>query len=290
MRPENLQKDIVFFPLNIKGHGSGHIRRALSWASELVSAGFNALIVLDDFSGGVLSYKDIQEMIPGFPGAVPVVSFSEYSRSVSAKKRNPAFVVFDRRESSADELYKWPAYSSFIFIDNIGSAAERASFLLDIIPGPRKLEPNARSLKWLYLPESGKRKKITPDNIFSEILVTFGGEDPAGLTLPVISALLECGIKPESVSAAGSLKNNADNQPANRNLPAAAGVKFIGKIDNLKEKLSSFTLIVTSYGITAWEAAAAGTPVLTVDPSVYHARLSRYAGFAGCGNIKIQKV
>ncbi len=42
-------------------------------------------------------------------------------------------------------------------------------------------------------------------------------------------------------------------------------------------------LVVTSYGLTAFEALAAGTPVVLLNPTRRHEKLSRRAGLASLG-------
>jgi 2-polyprenyl-3-methyl-5-hydroxy-6-metoxy-1,4-benzoquinol methylase len=50
-------------------------------------------------------------------------------------------------------------------------------------------------------------------------------------------------------------------------------------IPNLGEHLDEYDLIFTHYGITAWEALYAGTPVLLINPTSYHEKISKTAGF-----------
>jgi 2-polyprenyl-3-methyl-5-hydroxy-6-metoxy-1,4-benzoquinol methylase len=54
-------------------------------------------------------------------------------------------------------------------------------------------------------------------------------------------------------------------------------------LPNLKEKLASYGLVITHFGLTAFEALRAGTPVLLLSPSSYHEKLARHAGFASAG-------
>jgi SAM-dependent methyltransferase len=63
----------------------------------------------------------------------------------------------------------------------------------------------------------------------------------------------------------------------------AAGASVLRSVPNLKERLADYDLIVTSYGLTAFEAARARVPVLLVSPTPYHERLSRARGFVSAG-------
>jgi 2-polyprenyl-3-methyl-5-hydroxy-6-metoxy-1,4-benzoquinol methylase len=54
-------------------------------------------------------------------------------------------------------------------------------------------------------------------------------------------------------------------------------------VQDLKEHLASYDLVVTQFGLTAFEAAWAGCAVLLLNPSRYHQALSRVSGFPECG-------
>ena len=57
-------------------------------------------------------------------------------------------------------------------------------------------------------------------------------------------------------------------------------IEFIGPIENLKEKLYEYDLVVTHYGLTAFEAAAAGCAVLLLGTSKLHEKLAEKYDFA----------
>ena len=104
------------------------------------------------------------------------------------------------------------------------------------------------------------------------ILVCFGGEDPAGLTEPVLKCLLDDLLIPaQRITTVAAFDETL-------------GVEVLESPNNLKNHLYKFGIVICSYGLTAFESIAAGCAVVTVDPSAYHARLSRYAGFSGLGH------
>jgi 2-polyprenyl-3-methyl-5-hydroxy-6-metoxy-1,4-benzoquinol methylase len=67
---------------------------------------------------------------------------------------------------------------------------------------------------------------------------------------------------------------------------APPGVRLLEPIPQLGEHLAEYDLLITHYGITAFEALRARIPVLLVSPTAYHEKLARAAGFysAGPGN------
>jgi 2-polyprenyl-3-methyl-5-hydroxy-6-metoxy-1,4-benzoquinol methylase/spore coat polysaccharide biosynthesis predicted glycosyltransferase SpsG len=54
-------------------------------------------------------------------------------------------------------------------------------------------------------------------------------------------------------------------------------------LPNLNEHLHEYGLVITHYGITAFEALYAGVPVLLLSPGAYHEKLARAAGFFSVG-------
>ena len=64
------------------------------------------------------------------------------------------------------------------------------------------------------------------------------------------------------------------------------GVTLLGPVQDLKEHLASYDLVLTQFGLTAFEAAWAGCGVILLNPSRYHRELARAAGFPEIGLVK----
>jgi 2-polyprenyl-3-methyl-5-hydroxy-6-metoxy-1,4-benzoquinol methylase len=64
---------------------------------------------------------------------------------------------------------------------------------------------------------------------------------------------------------------------------AGTSCRVLENIPNLGEHLAEYDLIITHYGITAFEALYAGAPVLLVSPGAYHEKLANNAGFLSAG-------
>jgi len=65
--------------------------------------------------------------------------------------------------------------------------------------------------------------------------------------------------------------------------PSLDGERLLAPSPDLRESFADYDLVITSYGLTAYEARRSGTAVAVVDPSRYHAALSRAAGFYRLG-------
>lgn len=268
---------ILFFPLNRKEMGSGHLRRCWKAACEL---GTRASLVLDDKSSGGIPSSEWTDEIEGFPGEVPIIEMesdacsgiafmkgADSSAFSPASHRAKTIVVFDRRSTDEKELEVWADIATPVLLDDTGKAGRTAPFLIDSIPGNREREANVFDIGLLDLPT----RRRNPDGT-GPVLVSFGGHDPAKLTIPAVKSLLSLnGFTPSDISV------TLPSGLSEKDLPD--GVISLGKLKNLKEQLGNYGLVVCSYGLTAWEALAAGCAVLISDPTPYHESLSREFGF-----------
>jgi len=260
-------RGIYFFPLSRKGLGTGHFRRCFHLAGSMIKP---APIVIDDTLSDTLSLSYWEKNLPDFPGSVPVLLTSDALSTEAFPRMSGYLAVFDRRSSCRDDLLPWTVGFTPVLLDDDGPARFVAPFVLDTIPGPRGSEANEASPGWLNLPP---RRQI-PDPGGS-ILLSFGGEDSAGLTRIILSLLHELGISFSRIHLTLPPGLKAEALPEGLNILHAPG--------NLSEYLGDYGLVFCSYGLTAWEAIAAGSAVITADPSSYHAGLSDFAGFPGLG-------
>ncbi|MDP3176838.1 MAG: methyltransferase domain-containing protein, partial [Spirochaetaceae bacterium] len=187
-------------------------------------------------------------------------------------------VVLDRRVTPREELAFWERLGPVLALDEGGEARQSAHYLLDILPrlarGAGTGPANLSGLRFLDLP----RNRRAPSRDFRRVLLSFGGEDPAGLSIGLARALIVNGFfAPQDLTfVSGALRRGA--LP-----PELEGVTVLGPVQDLKEHLASYDLVFTQFGLTAFEAAWAGCAVVLLNPSRYHRELSRVAGFPEIG-------
>ena len=282
---------VILRPMSAADGGTGHVRRCLDLARRL---GERALLILDE-------PRRWDSLVPG------IADFSRRRGEDAFLGESPpapggALAVFDRRESGAAEVVRWAECAVPLLLDDDGPGRRDAPFLIDTIPGPRRGEANIASPAYLNLPP----KVRTPDP-GGPVLVSFGGEDPGNLTPAVLRALIEdCGVLPSRITVTrppGKTWNlPGDNSPAPESPKSAGlagsagssgssegvagGVRVLACSASLGEHLGEFGLVICSYGITLWEALAAGCAVLTVQPTRRHAELARFSGIPGTGLVK----
>jgi len=279
-------ESIYFYPLVDEKSGSGHFSRSIESALELEGSRFKGIIIDGEEMGRTSLPKDcfdlpIWRIDTAEPFRLSEASSDEGERisrgagKIPAQEKafNTALVVFDRKGSQKAHLMPWvEAGATPLLLDDDGPARQCAPYLLDIIPGPRRSKANMKSPAFLRLPP----RRREPDASEAEILLSFGGSDPAGLTEPVVFSLIHhARINPKRIFL--TLPLSADRQ----NLPS--GVSILKNTGGLRNHLADYGLVICSYGITAWEAISAGCAVLTVDPTRYHQRLSRLAQIPGIG-------
>ena len=249
--------------------GSGHLRRCFDTARDME---IPASLIIDDALPDALLPEDWRGVIPGLPDSIPFLLTSDALKNNSFFDTGRTLAVFDRRKSTAAGILPWAEKSTPVLLDDDGPARIIAPFVLDSIPGPRGSDANEASPSWLNLPP-----RLQKPNPNGPILLSFGGADPAGCTASLAQMLLEAGIPASRVHLTLPPGFSPDVLPRGVNILDAPG--------NLKNQLKNYGMVFCSYGLTAWEAIAAGCAVITADPTDYHTSLSKAAGFPGLGRM-----
>jgi biotin carboxylase/2-polyprenyl-3-methyl-5-hydroxy-6-metoxy-1,4-benzoquinol methylase len=271
---------ILFYPWLAPGAGSGHLKRCLRLAGR---HGAGAALLLED---GIAGRPAAGEPAAATPPAVAEALAAEASaagvevlRSFTAAS-GWQLVVLDRRASTEEQLRRFLPVP-VLAIDEGGPARAFASYLIDALPGlPREgwcrwkvgQPPNLQTLSLLELPE---RKGVLRFPC-RRVLVSFGGEDPADLSGALLETLLDRALlAPQSLTVVEG--------PFFRRHSWPPGVHVVRAPEALRQLLPEHDLVFTSFGLTTFEALAAGVPVVNLNPSPYHRRLSRAAGVPEIG-------
>jgi len=268
-----MKRRILLVPSVFKGNGSGHLVRCFSLARELGSG--TSIFIAEGKNGSTWTAAELSLAYSRELAGTPLIT------ELTADQRWD-LVVLDRRAMSAEEVAFWERLGPAIAIDEGGPARLAASYLIDVLPranqqriqrGPGEI-PNRASLGFLNLP---KNRRTAPQS-FKKVLVSFGGEDPAGLSLLVSRILIsEKLVKPADLTlVSGALRRGAP--PIGLD-----GATVLGPVQDLKEHLALYDLVITEFGLTAYEAAWAGCGVILLNPSLYHQSLARTAGFPEAG-------
>jgi 2-polyprenyl-3-methyl-5-hydroxy-6-metoxy-1,4-benzoquinol methylase len=264
-------RPVLLIPARDKGRGSGHLKRCLALVRALRARG-DAAFMLVDAPDGPFSARAVTA---DFPGEADPVSLVEPAAAAAVAWR---CVVFDRFRTPTEEFRAWAAAAPLVGLDEGGRARPAFDYLVDLLPGlPGKAPANLADPGLLSLPD--RRRPAWPKaGRPRRILVSFGGEDPADLTVAVVRRLAAVsGI--ETTVILGALFPVDRIERIRR--AAGPGMELLAASPVFRENLADYDLLIGQYGLTAFEAAYARLPALLVAPSDYHRRLARAAGFVG---------
>ena len=258
---------ILVVPCVETGRGGGHFTRSVNLVQNLRSSGCNAKVFIKHFRPELidLSGEDIL---------------------TTEAENDIKYIILDRFRTPLNELEYWKKIAPVIGIDEGGKRRDNFDFLIDMLIPKKLAKPSAN----IYSPELLNTKSMKqPDRLsripFSfnkekiKVLISFGQEDSAGLGIKSAKMLSSINNKDFDITLiCGRLASaKAHDLPFVRTLDA---------IPNLAEHLFEYDLVITHYGITAYEALFASVQVVLLSPTPYHKKLARAAGFYHLQNVR----
>ncbi len=261
---EEASRSVVFVPSIRKGGGSGHVRRAITLAQQLVPS-LSVSVYLPDETE--LSRPVIKE----FPELV--------CREIPAQS---SLIVLDNFRSSEGLIRHLQKRAPVVALDEGGNGRFCADYLLDIIPSlplesdEEALQANLFDPAFITLPKKRKQRhkktrRFSVNKKRHRVLVVCGGEDDSRSAIPIASNIAALGFDVTAIDPHVSFEDIASREGE---FSLSAG------IPNLREQLVEWDIVVTHYGFTAFEAATAGLAVVLVSPTEIHYELGRYYGFS----------
>lgn len=253
-----MRMSILLVPEAGVGAGTGHLRRCIELFKRFAP---DAAIYL---AAGVR--EELVRTVTDEVGTAAV------ERSPDAFSRYRT-VVIDRPVVQERDIAPVLTDALVIGLDIGGNGREYVNYTIDIIPRLRDSEQtNVRNLGFLELPRAVRTTAVSQ---YVRALVSFGGEDPGNLTPKMVRALVQSGgFERQNITVVrGPL--------AQWQLPE--DLRTLDRPSNLKDVLKEYDVVFTSFGLTAFEAAAAGAAVVLLNPTRYHARLGRKVGFPDIG-------
>ena len=260
-KSKEVNSPMIFVPSVKQGHGTGHLRRCL--AAAIDSKGF--VFIPHDAT--------LQE-IPSLLEEYKTYGLEEFQIIHEIPDSSyPPVIITDSFVISEDELNSYSHAKSLIMMDEGSDLTKKADYLLDIIPSVKSNRiSNLTDSGFIIKPLNVKKEKITT---FARILVCVGGEDPKSLAIPSSNILSK--IYPDALITtivSESVYDEIININTNQN------ITYLKKIENLREKLFEYDLVVTHYGLTAFEAIYAGCATLLLSTTKLHEQLAQKYDFA----------
>ena len=269
-----VQHPVVLVPSVTKGHGTGHLYRCLSAASKNP---FFVYIPKDK------TLEETDSLIEQYKAAG--LKDFQIIDTLPDETYRP-IIITDTFELTKSQIEEFKTNTALISVDEGSSYDSYCDYLLDIIPS-YKLDREANLVQPDFMEKPANKREKKSDKIeksdIKSVLVCIGGEDPENLTSPAVFSLAKCfpeskitaimsGTKSEYIDSAGS-----------------GNIEFVHPIPNLKEHLFEYDLVVTHYGLTAFEAMYAGCAVILLPTSKLHKNLAKKYNFAFLSDSNITK-
>lgn len=252
--------------------GMGHIYRSITLAEELRDKAEiyfltkSDEIVIDKIKNGgfnILKLKNDDEAIDRL------------------KEISPNTVIIDRL--NLDEYFvkrlKDNLNTKVVIFDNLSTANKHADVVVNAIVGSnfknkQFLDSNTNTL-YLYGPkylilrkefyEFMKKPKKSNEEV-KKVLLIFGGSDPSNLTSMVLNELLGLRFNFEIDVVLGLVfsYNHELNDVLNKYGSKKWNVKIYRDVENIAELMYNADLVITSPGLSMFEAFCVGTPIIAV--------------------------
>ncbi|MGP1431486.1 MAG: cytidylyltransferase domain-containing protein [Treponema sp.] len=312
-------KVIVFVPSVQEGLGTGHLRRACTLMREL-SPQIRCVLYLRGASHPpfveevikTMGITDVCTEIPNRPCLFILDNFRTEPEEVQRLRKIAPVIALDeggegrafadylvdvlpalpdaspfRQEAAHDQANnrihdtQTPVQTTRVDTGLADSASSEtvAQAGIDLRDYADALNANCTEVRFIALPKKRKqhgalskyiknrRYVFNPETV--RALVVCGGEDAAQMALPAASALAALGTEVSVVDP--NEKNYVQKQ---------LNVYVYPYLENLRERLCEWDIVVTHYGFTAFEALAAGCAVILIAPTAYHHALGTAAGFS----------
>ena len=251
-----VQNPLVYVPSVTKGQGTGHLHRCL--AAAIGTKGFVYIpkeSTLAELPSIISEYMEKGLEQTQIINELPDQTFS------------PVIVTdcFKLNSQQAKQFYNC---KKLISIDEGSDYTQYCDYLLDIIPSyDCQRLPNLFDTSYIVKPVNVRQNKSL--NI-EKVLVCIGGEDPAGLTVPAVRSIAKVLPGAQITAIVSNVEKYSD----------MVQINFIPPVENLREKIYEYDLVITHYGLTAFEAAFAGCAVIMLATTRLHEKLAQKYDFA----------
>ncbi len=257
-------RSYLLVPAGGAGEGMGHLVRCLALSEQLGPRVSFLTSHLDSAARKLLAER---------------LSFPRRRRRPVTLSRLPPqkrwdLIVVDARGIDAREHRDLARHGLVACVDEGGEARDLASFAIDALPGlPDRSEANLADPSFLILP---RRLRASPPRSFRKILLSLGGEDREHLGERLAASLVEAGVcEPRHLTVVeGPLAGSRAWPDGATVMRGPAG---------LARLLARHDLLITHFGMAAFEALAVGIPAVLFNPTRYHEKLVAVAGFPMIG-------
>lgn len=261
--------------------GMGHVYQSISLAGLLVQKKMlpNDIIFLTKSKENVLNL--IKES-----GFVVNHFSNDDAIFITLKNENPDRIIFDKLDVSPKFALKIKKEltGKLIIFTNLTKANKYADItVLARIGSNYKNIVNKDNVNkieyvgpkfWLLRPEFyilKEKKKVLKDEI-KEVMLIFGGSDPANLSSAVLNELLQLDPDFNILLVLGNAfeHNQVLNAVVSKNKSSGSKLTIVKNISNVGESMYKSDIVITSPGLSFFEALTIGTPVIVFHQNDQH--------------------
>ncbi len=230
-------------------YGMGHLRRCISLIEEGHRV-FESSVCL--VHGDKRSRVQACDAFPGYT----------FVRDI-AEAGNVDLIVSDMMETGKKEIKEMMLRAPVISIDDL-SGGRKFSFV-SVYPLPNEMDVSGNVYGPSYIALDPGLKKLSPKSFDMKegVLLSFGGTDPYNLSGYISSVLNSLGIRPKIIRG-----------PMFQHFLSNINGEIVDNPDNIHELINSARVLITSFGLTMYEAFFLGTPVILCNNSRYHSVLA----------------
>ncbi|HQL03662.1 MAG TPA: methyltransferase domain-containing protein [Treponemataceae bacterium] len=272
-----IQNPVLCIPQTKTGFGTGHAKRMISLASKLKCD----ILIPEDSSSAVkdliqkaLDKKDIE--------AFQIISSVEPFQ----RKKSFSLVVTDYFKLSEKDSLTFSALGPLVSVDESLNKNNAVEYLIEIIPSISQRDCNLKNIMLLDLPEMTE-KRIVTNKIPLKVLVSIGGEDPASLSYKAALACAQAASQIFSCFLIDVITNNNEEflNRLQKEAPHLINtISFMRPVQDLSARLKEYNLVISHYGLTAFETCSLNIPLILLETTKLHGALAKKYGFAFLSN------
>ena len=230
-------------------YGMGHLRRCIS----LIEEGHNV------FESSVCIVRGDNKSRDQAYHVFPDHTFV----SGVAKAGNVDLIVSDMRGTGKKGIKKMMLRAPVISIDDLSGSRKYSFVSVYPLPNAKEVCGNVHGPSYIAL-DPGLKKELPKDFDTKEgVLLSFGGTDPYNMSSLISSILNSLGIRPKIIKG-----------PLFQHSLTGINAEIVENPDNIHQLINSARVLITSFGITMYEAFFLGTPVILCNNTRYHSALA----------------
>lgn len=255
---------VLFVTAGGDSFGLGHLKRAL-YLSNFFKNDFEVFFTLKHY------HEDAARMIQ--KEGHDIIEYDMLQKNIAD---DGVFdrVIVDLRDTTVEEMDFFNFLGPTISVDDMGEGGQNSYINIRTLPSltNKNYKFNYDGLEFLFIDRQSYLNKILKKDQSGEVnkvLISFGGSDPLGMTVD----LLRNFVKSEylvSIIVGPFFKHIIEEKE---------NIKLIYSPESIKEHIAESDLIITSFGMTFMEALLCGKPVIIINPSEYHDRLTENFGY-----------